>query len=69
MLFIRRNFVAKNNMSLATLIKNDPALSERIQRIAEDVREDNQKIKSFSQTYNQKYKKELLKEQQRNICC
>ena len=47
-------------MSLATLIKNDPALSERIQRIAEDVREDNQKIKSFSQTYNQKYKKEII---------
>jgi hypothetical protein len=47
-------------MSLATLIKNDPALSERIQRIAEEVKEDNQKIKSFSESYNQKYKKEII---------
>ena len=52
--------MSRKNTSLATLLRDDPDLSERIKKVAEKVKEDNVKIKSIANSYNQKYKKEIV---------
>ena len=49
----------KRDTSLVTLMRDDPKLSERIKKIAEEVKKDSSKIKTMADTYNQRYKKEI----------
>lgn len=51
--------MTKKNVSLTTLLRDDPTLAERIQKIAEKVKKDDVKIRNISEAYNQRYDKEI----------
>ena len=48
------------NTSLATLIRDDPRLVQRIREIKKEVERDTEKIKTISDEYNRRFKKEIL---------
>ena len=47
------------NTSLTALLRDDPILANRIKTIKKEVERDTEKIKSISQEYNHRYKKEI----------
>jgi hypothetical protein len=47
------------DVRLATLIREDPTLSERLKQVAEKVKEDDVKIRSMADAYNKRYDREI----------
>lgn len=49
----------QNDMSLMTIIKQNPLIVERVQKLSKEVRKDKSKILSMADEYNNKYKDEI----------
>lgn len=47
------------DMRLTTLLRDDPTLVQRIEKVKKEVQKDTEKIKTISQEYNQRYQKEI----------
>lgn len=49
-----------NDMSLMTLLRDDPELSRRIKEVAKEIQKDDVKVRTIAEAYNQKYNREIV---------
>ena len=49
-----------NDMSLMTLLRDDPELSRRIKEVAKEIQKDDVKVRTIAEEYNRKYNREIV---------